>query len=301
MATIVVATSGGVRPFASDGDSGATELEGRSVSALGRGGDDLWAIVEATELWRRAAGRGWSRVASLAGHHATCVAAIGSDVYVGSSEARLFRLDGARLEPVAAFDDVDGRDGWFTPWGGPPDTRSIANWDEDVYVNVHVGGIPRTSDGGGSWTPTIDVDADVHQVTTAPGLVLAACALGLASSSDGGASWTYRTEGLEARYARAVAVCGDAVLVTTSHGPRGGRAAVSRGDLGGGPLERSHQGLPPWFEDNIDTAWLDALPDGSFAAFGTSEGDLYGSTDQGATWSPLATGIAGIRRVLVLP
>jgi hypothetical protein len=98
-----------------------------------------------------------------------------------------------------------------------------------------------------------------------------------------------------------VAVCGDAVLVTTSHGPRGGRAAVSRGDLGGGPLERSHQGLPPWFEDNIDTAWLDALPDGSFAAFGTSEGDLYGSTDQGATWSPLATGIAGIRRVLVLP
>ena len=30
--------------------------------------------------------------------------------------------------------------------------------------------------GDTSWTPTIDIDADVHQVATAEGLVLAACA-----------------------------------------------------------------------------------------------------------------------------
>jgi hypothetical protein len=52
--------------------------------------------------------------------------------------------------------------------------RSIANWDDDLYANVHVGGILRTADGGETWTPTIDIDADVHHVTTAEGIVLAA-------------------------------------------------------------------------------------------------------------------------------
>ena len=101
-------------------------------------------------------------------------------------------------------------------------------------MNVHVGGILRTDDGGGAWTPTIDIDADVHHVTTAEGMVLAACAGGLSVSTDRGVTWSTRTDGLDARYSRAVAVCGDAVLVSASNGPRGGKAAVYRGPLAGG-------------------------------------------------------------------
>ncbi|MFN8233199.1 MAG: hypothetical protein U0V56_06925, partial [Actinomycetota bacterium] len=62
-------------------------------------------------------------------------------IHVGTSGARLLRLVGNALEPVEGFAAVAGREGWFTPWGGPPDTRSISEWDHDVYVNVHVGGI----------------------------------------------------------------------------------------------------------------------------------------------------------------
>lgn len=131
--------------------------------------------------------------------------------------------------------------------------------------------------------------------------MLAACAGGLASSTDRGATWTHRTDGLEARYSRAVAVCGDAVLVSTSNGPRGGRAALYRGNLAGGTFERCRTGLPEWFDENIDTYCLDALPDGSFAAFGTSDGRLYDSTDQGATWGERASGLQPVQRVLVLP
>lgn len=172
--------------------------------------------------------------------------------------------------------------------------------DDDVYVNVHVGGILRSPDRGETWRPTIDIDADVHQVTTAEGLVLAACAEGLATSTDRGETWSFRTDGLEARYARAVAVCGESVLVSSSNGPRGGRAAVYRADRGGGGFERCLAG-PGWFDDNIDTSCLDALPDDPFAAFGTTDGRIYASTDAGSTWDELAAGLPPVRRVLVMP
>ncbi|MCI0633803.1 MAG: hypothetical protein L0206_07815 [Actinobacteria bacterium] len=300
MPTILVATRDGLHSFDEAGRQRGVVHAGRSVTALGRARDAFWAIVGGSELWHAAGGE-WSHVTDLDGVRATCVTGIGGDVFVGSSEARLFWLAGEALEPVVAFDHVEGRETWYTPWGGPPDTRSIGNWDHDVHVNVHVGGILRTDDGGQTWTPTIDIDADVHHVTTAEGMVLAACAGGLAASTDRGATWTHRTDGLESRYSRAVAVCGGAVLVSASHGPRGGRAAVYRGDLAGGTFERCRAGLPEWFEDNIDTYCLDALPDGSFAAFGTTDGRVFASTDQGAAWDEVASGSPSVQRVLVLP
>jgi hypothetical protein len=300
MPRILVATEDGVAVFDHDGRQLGQELAGRSVTALGRMREDVWAIVGGAGLWRWSQAS-WSHVASLEGVRGTCVVGIAHDVFVGTSEARLFRLAGESLEPVTSFDDAPGRSGWYTPWGGPPDTRSIANWDTDIYVNVHVGGILRTDDGGGTWTPTIDVDADVHHVTTAKGMVLAACAGGLSVSTDRGESWTTRTDGLDARYSRAVAVCGDAVLVSASNGPRGGNAAVYRGPLAGGAFERCVDGLPPSFDDNIDTYCLEAFPDGSFAAFGTTEGKVFASTDQGATWDEFASGLLPVKRVLVMP
>jgi hypothetical protein len=301
MATILVATRDGVATFDHEGGRRDVALAGRPVTALGRMGADVWAIVDASELWH-APQTGWNHVADLdGGLRATCVAGIGGVVFLGTSQARLFRLAGAMLEPVGSFDDAPGRETWYTPWGGPPDTRSIANWDGDVFVNVHVGGILRTDDDGSTWTPTIEIDADVHHVTTAEGLVLAACAGGLATSTDRGDTWTYRTDGLDARYSRAVAVCGDVVLVSTSNGPRGGNAAVYRGGLGAGAFERCVDGLPSAFDDNIDTYCLDALPDGSFAAFGTSDGSVYGSTDHGAQWAELASSLPPVVRVLVMP
>jgi hypothetical protein len=166
---------------------------------------------------------------------------------------------------------------------------------------VHVGGIPRTSDGGSTWTPTIDIEADVHHVTTAEGLVLAACAGGLAASADRGTTWSVRAEGLEAPYARAVAVCGDDLLLTASRGPRGGRAGVYRARVSRGPFERCRAGLPDAFDDNIDTYCLDALPEDSFAAFGTTDGRVFASDDGGSSWSTLAAGLPPVRRVLVMP
>ena len=299
MPRLLVATRDGLHPFDDQGRPGDVLYVGRSVTAVAPARSELWAVVDGSQIWHQA-GIEWRHIADLDRFRATCIASLDEDVFVGSSEARLFRIAGTTLEPISAFDGVDGRSTWYTPWGGPPDTRSIANWDDDIYVNVHVGGILRSTDRGEAWTPTIDVDADVHQVTTAEALVLAACAGGLAASADRGTTWSFRTEGLEARYSRSVAVCGEAVLVSSSNGPRGGRAAVYRADRSGGTFERCLAG-PGWFDHNIDSYCLDALPDGSFAAFGTSEGRVYASTDAGSNWDERAFGLPSIQRVLVMP
>lgn len=308
MPSLIVATADGVHlvdaagaePSAEPSAEPTVDHAGRPVTSLGRAGAAFWALLDPAELWRWDDGS-WTHVADLdGGPRATCVAGIGPEVFVGSSEAHLFRLQGGRLELLEGFEEAEGRDNWYTPWGGPPDTRSIANWDEHLYVNVHVGGILRSDDGGETWTPTIDIDADVHQVTAAEGLVLAACARGLAQSTDRGATWRYRTDGLHARYSRAVAVCGDALLLSASQGPRGGGAAVYRANPTDGPFERCRSGLPEWFDDNIDTSCLDALPDGSLAAFGTADGRLFVSRDQGSTWDLIAQ-LPEVHRVLVMP
>src|SRR6266550_6122829 len=297
---VLVASPEGLHAFDDGGTVGPVQFAGRAVTAIAASGRERWAALDGSELWHASDGT-WSHIADLPGLRVGCIAATHADVFVGSSEARLFRVAGDRLEPISGFDGADGRSTWYTPWGGPPETRSISEWDDDVYVNVHVGGILRTDDRGQHWTPTIDIDADVHQVATAQGLVLAACAGGLAASGDRGTTWTLRADGLDAPYSRGVTVCGDTVLVSASSGPRGGRSAVYRGTLASGGFDRCRDGLPEWFDDNIDTMCLDGLPDGSFAAFGTSDGQLFGSFDAGSSWTELASELPVILRVLVVP
>lgn len=295
---LLVGTAGGLY----DG-GGRSLIADRRVTALSArlDGGHL-AVLDGAELW---AGEGvrWDRLATLAEAadlggelSATCVAAIDGRVLVGTSEAHLLTADGAgRLRRESAFDEAPGRERWYTPWGGPPDTRSIAvSPAGDVYVGVHVGGILRAPGGSGPWVPTIDVDADVHQVATAAGgEVLVACALGFASSGDRGESWHFVTAGLHGAYSRAVAVAGEWTLLSSSTGPSTARAAVYRRPLAAAgtdePFVRCAGGLPEWFGANIDTGHLTAA--GDTAAVATPEGTIFLSGDSGASWREVAGGL----------
>lgn len=296
MASILIGTSDGLRELEKPAG-----LDGRSVTALAGTGTDVWAIADGTSLLRSAGGRGWDEIADIEGHRGQCVLPPdGADALVGTSEARLMRLAQGRLEPVTSFDDVEGRESWYTPWGGPPDTRSLSRGAAGtIFANVHVGGILRSTDGE-TWTPTgIHVDSDVHQVLahpTQPRVVLAACAYGLAMSDDGGETWTFEADGLHASYCRAVAVSGETILVSASRGHRGEEAAVYR-QKDSGEFERCREGLPEWFGDNIDTHCL-AAGDG-LIALGTNAGAVYVSTDDGATWEEAAANLPRITSVVV--
>jgi hypothetical protein len=294
MTSMLAATSSGIVAI----DDEETQLPGRDVRALAVEGDRWWAIVDHEVLTRGGDRSDWTPAGELGQLGARCLLPSGDAALVGTSEAHLFLVDTKSAEQVEGFEEVEGRGDWFTPWGGPPDVRSLSKAGESIHANVHVGGIVRSTDRR-SWEPTIDIHSDVHEVLAVEGSdrVLAATAWGLAKSDDAGKSWGFEDEGLHATYCRAVAACDESVLMSASLGPRGGRAAVYRRAMSGGAFEKCVKGLPEWFSDNIDTGCLAAAS--SRAVFGTRDGDVFVSEDSGETWSRVRDGLAPISQVLL--
>ncbi|HWZ91683.1 MAG TPA: hypothetical protein VNW92_22630 [Polyangiaceae bacterium] len=286
------------------------ELAGHSVRGLttdGRGG--ALAIVDGDTLRRRSAAGQW-RVLAAAADLSCCVAS-GDAVYVGTDTARVFRIDADQnLAEVPGFGRVKGRETWTAGQAlvdgklvGPPlGVRSIsAAPDGTLLANVHVGGIPRSTDGGITWHPTIDVERDVHEVRahpSRPGVVMAAAAAGLCSSRDGGATWTVQYEGLHARYCSAVAFVGDDVWVAASDSHFASQGRVYRRRVAeDGPLSAVLGDLPEWTDGIVDTNCIAAS--GSRVALADRAGNVYLSSNAGLNWSRAADRLPALSGILV--
>ena len=294
-AVILAGTKSGVHLVEED----RTVDLGGPVTALASD-ERMWAVVGDHDLLVSEDGVRWTPAGSVSDKAIRCILPVGDQVFAGSSEAHLFRIRDGAAEQISSFESVEGREGWYTPWGGPPDTRSFAAAsDGTIYANVHVGGIPKSADDGRSWRPTIDVDADVHQVVAHGDLVLAACAPGLATSVDQGETWSMDSEGLHGHYCRAVAATDETLLVSASTGPFAKQAAVYRRPLRSSEtFEKCEGGLPEWFEANIDSHCL--VADGERFAIGTAEGEVWISDDDGRTWEPAAKCLPGISSLTCL-
>jgi hypothetical protein len=207
-------------------------------------------------------------------------------VVVGRTGARL-AIAGARAQDVSAFERVPGRDRWKNPANPTPDTRSMATSGDDLWVNVHVGGLWHSGDRGQSWQEVIEAGADIHEVRAENGSVAVAAAVGFGWSEDGGKSWSWTTEGLHGSYLRAAGIHGAFAYVSASDGPFTERGAVYRARVGSA-FVRCTEGLPEWFPGNVDTGHLDA--DGSRVAIGFGD-RVYVSEDDGESWQ--ATVVSG--------
>jgi hypothetical protein len=292
--------------FSVTGDVVRQELADRSVRGLAAdGGGGVLAIVGGHSLCRRPADGEWTTLARSEFPLSCCVA-IGNVVFVGTDDAQILRVDqSGALQPLTGFDAVEGRDKWYAGSAivdgkrvGPPlGIRSMAaTCDGSVLLaNVHVGGIPRSTDGGLSWRPTIDIDADVHQVcahSTRPELVIAAAAAGLCVSRDAGATWTIETRGLHAHHCSAVAFGRNDIFVSASTDPFAAQGAVYRRPIDdSGPLQPIGGGMPKWIDGKADTDCI-ATRDSMVAMIDWS-GRLYMSHDDGAFWSSPVDGLAG--------
>jgi hypothetical protein len=297
---VLVGTAAGLFELTANGARLVDELGSRDVTALAREGRRAWAITEGRQLWS-SEGRSWTSIRSIDGWTATCLVPTRDGLLIGTEEAHLLRITDGGWATVEAFERVDGRARWHTPWGDPADVRSIAVGPPDaIYVNVHVGGVVRSRDHGRTWTPTLDIDCDVHEVIAPaerPGWVLVAAAVGFGISRDGARSWEFLTAGLHAHYLRAVTVSGTMALVSASTGPRSSRAAIYRRRLDGtDDFERCRRGLPEWFDGNIDTGCLAAQ--GSHVVFGTADGRIFRSEDAGGTWELAARDFPAVRCIV---
>jgi hypothetical protein len=300
MAEVLLGTRNGVRTVVDGALDRGHDLAGRDVRALARHRETWWAILDGTSVATRDPSGGWREVASTE-PDLNCLFPIAGGAWCGTWDGALLRLLGDTFTRVTAFDAVDGHDAWHAVGSDHPYVRSISATADGsaLLVNVHVGGIARSGNGGASWKPTIDIETDVHQVRAHPSdpkLVLAPAGYGLAISRDGGVAWEVTTDGMHAGYARAVAFTTDAALVSASDGPVGGTSALYRWDATEtGPLTRITDGLPEWVDGNIDTGGLDAR--GETAAFADRGGNVYVSTDGGRSWSAVATDLGPITAV----
>lgn len=266
------------------GESSAPWLDGRDVQPFVRADGSVVAVVDRSEVWVREKGS-WRPRLRWDGAPLNCLADTPDGLLAGTAEAHLLHEEAGAFRVVESFDDLAEASGWYTPWGGPPDVRSIAVAEGVPYVNVHVGGVARP-DGDG-WRPLIDIDVDVHQIVVAPdgSLLVATGAAGFGRSIDGGATWDHDAKGLHGSYCRAVAVAGEHVLVTASSGPHSGDGALYRRPLGSrDDWERCAGPLPDRFDGNVDTFWLAAR--GAEAAVVGPDGSVFRSDDEGATWAP---------------
>jgi len=299
--------------FVASGGTPQAELADQSVRWLApdaHGG--VFAIVDGRSLFRRRPDGVWSTIATAEMALACCVA-VGDNIYVGTDDARVLRVSAAgEIEQLRGFEQVAGRDKWYAGSAvidgkrvGPPlGIRSItATSDGTVLLaNVHVGGIPRSTDGGAIWQPTIDIDSDVHEVRAhprRPEIVAAAAAIGLCTSRDGGETWEIEQRGLHALHCSGVAFAGDDILVSAAESPFAPQGAIYRRGVDERcPLVRVTGGLPTWLDGKADTGCI--ATNGSAVAVADMKGNLYVSADQGRTWTHWTNGIPTPSNVLIV-
>jgi hypothetical protein len=295
------------------GEARHQELAGQSVRSLasdGRGG--AIAIVGGHSLCRRTEDGEWRTVIS-GDFDLACAVAVGNDIYVGTDDARMLRVDPeGKTGQLSGFDSVEGRQSWFAGSAvidgrvvGPPlGIRSIAATCDGrtLLANVHVGGIPRSIDGGVTWRPTIDIESDVHEVRahpTRPDIVIAAAAIGLYISRDAGESWSVEREGLHTTYCSAVAFSGNDMLVSASTDHFADEGAVYRRSIdGNGPLVSLGAGFPIRIGGIADTGCIASCA--SIIAVADKSGHLYVSVDAGTAWSLFADGLPAPSSLLIV-
>jgi photosystem II stability/assembly factor-like uncharacterized protein len=259
------------------------------------------------------------------------VTAAHGSIWAGVEPAGLFRSDddGASWSHVSALRDHPSRPGWQPGAGGlichtivPHPTDAARMW-----VAISAVGTFATEDDGATWEarnrgvaavggPDLypETGQCVHKLVMAagqPDRFYQQNHSGVYRSADAGRNWEDISEGLPSEFGFVMAAhprdAGTGWVIPMSHPEEGrlapdGALAVWRTSDRGDSWERHGDGLP---QENAfvgvlrEALAVDRLdPVGVF--FGTSTGQLYGSSDEGRTWDVVAANLPPIWSVETL-
>jgi hypothetical protein len=299
MAEIIVATGRGCLTFNSAGHM-KVDFDGRLISSLAAELDgSCLAVVDGNEIWRRSCNAEWSHLLTTE-DQLGAIASLDGKIFVATQEPALLReAASGEFQRLSGFDTIEGRSEWFGQ-GPPLHVRSLAATADGaaMFAAVHVGGIPRSADGGETWAPTVPVMHDVHEVRAHPSLpniVAAATAYGLCLSEDAGLTWTIHADGLEVTHALAVAALDEEILFSVQSDPFADCSQIWRWKVGGEPIEQVLDGLPHWLDGKVDTAQIGV--GAGLAAIVDGGGTLWLSAKGASGWErvtnqvPYPTGI----------
>ena len=247
------------------------------------------------------------------------VTAARGSIWAGAEPAGLFRSDdnGSTWIHVSGLRDHPSRPGW-APGAGGLICHTIVPHPTDparMWVAISAVGTFATEDGGATWEarnrgvvacfqpdPHPETGQCVHKLVMAagePDRLYQQNHCGVYRSADGGRSWEDISAGLPSEFGFAMAAHprdpSTGWVIPLSHPEEGrlapdGALAVWRTNDRGDTWQRNGEGLPQ--KDAYVGVLREALavdrldPAGVF--FGTSTGQLYGSIDEGASWSLVA-------------
>jgi photosystem II stability/assembly factor-like uncharacterized protein len=277
---LVIGTTEGVFLARAGETARASNLAERDVKVLRRSNGHLLAGAKDGVYRSSDGGAGWERV-GLEGREVLEVMPSGPDqnvVYAGTVPAALFRSgDGGQTwSEVEAFSQAWDPDSWGLPdiagWPKGARAHSIVVYADDperCLVGIEVGGVAIGE--GGNWSTILPGGVpDIHYVVADPGqpdrlycstgfgrvgklneVPNAERIAGMFASDDGGKSWRYVWDGMLHRYTRPLCI-------------------DSR------PPHALTVGTAP-----------NARPYTNYRIEGGAHGQVYQSTDGGASWRPL--------------
>jgi photosystem II stability/assembly factor-like uncharacterized protein len=295
-------------------------------------GAGVWRSPDLGESWELSSeglsyaddGLKLSKISGLAAAHGRVLA--------GAEAAGLFESKdgGATWSLISTLDDQPGREAWNDPANQPPGHLGLPailpHPDERSRYWVIVQGfsIFETTDDGESWTPrnrglradwpleNPEIGYCVHKLVMSPtdsDRLYQQNHCGMHRSDDAGESWTEITEGLPTDFGFAAAAHPHdrdsfyVIPLDPGHGRcvPDGQVAVWRTSDGGDTWQRLDQGLPQ------RDAYVGVLREGLAIDsrdvpglyFGTSTGTLFASTDEGESWTEIASYLPGITSVEV--
>ena len=312
-----------------DPESGAIYAAAASEwhgSAVWRSGDLGESWTHSSEGLGYADGDGGLKLSKVTG-----LAVAHGRVLAGAEAVGLFesRDDGETWSLLSTLDGEPGRESWNNPDAQPPGHLGmpaiLPDSDDPArfWVVVQGYGIFETADGGATWEPrnrglradwpleNPEVGYCVHRMVRSPDpqRFYQQNHVGMHRSDDGTQSWTEITEGLPTEFGFAAAAHPHdrdsfyVIPLDPGHGrtmPEG-RAAVWRTRDAGSTWESLGRGLPE------RDAYLGVLREGMAIDeddvpglyFGTSTGQVFASTDEGDSWTEIASYLPAISSVEV--
>jgi photosystem II stability/assembly factor-like uncharacterized protein len=241
-------------------------------------------------------------------------------LWCGTIPGGLFRSDdgGMSWSLVRSLWDHPKRKDWFGGGADLPGIHSICVDPRDpkcVRIGISCGGVWTTRDGGGNWEcggegmraaympPERQYDPniqDVHrlvQCASMPESLWVQHHNGIFRSGDGGRRWQEIESARPSSFGFAVAVHPNSpdtawfvpALSDEQRIPVGGELVVTRTRDGGNSFDVLRRNLPQQHAyDIVFRHALDVDESGEWVAFGTTNGGLWISEDQGDSWRAVA-------------